>query len=389
MDANQLWVIVIIGIFVTVFLISVVKNYVNGDEERNKYIQLTEELKEEKNKFADEMVRERKEIESQKRLLSEEHEKFTHIEDLIAKKCEAYPQLAAIMADLLTVYYENSALHLEKKKHPAYTEARRIRELRKETSTILSEKKQLEYKLEYLKLLYPNIEDVFDSGYTAEYSLELETEDDTDRTRLFLSHEEFTALSTTERNQLALDRYIDGRKSNWQIGRDYEMYIGYLYEDLGYRVQYTGILKKLEDMGRDLIATNKEETLIIQCKNWSKENVIHEKHIFQLFGTIVLYNIEHPNKPATGVFITSTSLSETAEKIANELNIKVAFRNPGNFPRIKCNINRQTGEKIYHLPFDQQYDSTVIDKSSGEFYAFTVREAEDKGFRRAFKHFSS
>ena len=332
---------------------------------------------------------EKKELKKRAADLDKEQELLSNIDDIITKKCEGYPQLAAIMGDLLTVYYEKSALRLTAKTHPALKEAQRIRELRKETAAILSEKKQLEYKLDYLKRLYPNIEDVFDSGYTAEYSLELETEDDTDRTRLFLSHEEFTALSTTERNQLALDRYIDGRKSNWQIGRDYEMYIGYLYEDLGYRVQYTGILKKLEDMGRDLIATNKEETLIIQCKNWSKENVIHEKHIFQLFGTIVLYNIEHPNKPATGVFITSTSLSETAEKIANELNIKVAFRNPGNFPRIKCNINRQTGEKIYHLPFDQQYDSTVIDKSSGEFYAFTVREAEDKGFRRAFKHFSS
>lgn len=35
---------------------------------------------------------------------------------------------------------------------------------------------------------------------------------------------------------------------------------------------------------------------------------------------------------------------------------------------------------------DQQYDRTIITKSKGEFYAFTVKEAEDAGFRRAFKH---
>lgn len=53
------------------------------------------------------------------------------------------------------------------------------------------------------------------------------------------------------------------------------------------------------------------------------------------------------------------------------------------YPVIKCNIS-SNGEKIYHLPFDQQYDRTLI-KNNGEFYALTVKEAENKGFRRAFR----
>ena len=63
----------------------------------------------------------------------------------------------------------------------------------------------------------------------------------------------------------------------------------------------------------------------------------------------------------------------------------------GDYPCIKCNINRDTNgveTKIYHLPFDQQYDATMIDKS-GEFMATTVAEAENAGFRRAFKWFGS
>jgi hypothetical protein len=55
------------------------------------------------------------------------------------------------------------------------------------------------------------------------------------------------------------------------------------------------------------------------------------------------------------------------------------------YPCIKCNVAHLSGEKIYHLPFDQQYDSTVVDNQSGEFYAMTVAEAEGKGFRRAFR----
>jgi hypothetical protein len=50
------------------------------------------------------------------------------------------------------------------------------------------------------------------------------------------------------------------------------------------------------------------------------------------------------------------------------------------FPRIKCNINN--GNRIYHLPFDQQYDTTKIE-NIGEFYAISVKDAEAKGFRRA------
>ena len=53
------------------------------------------------------------------------------------------------------------------------------------------------------------------------------------------------------------------------------------------------------------------------------------------------------------------------------------------FPRIKCNINND-GEKIYHLPFDQQYDRVQI-INDGEMYATTVTEAEEAGFRRAYR----
>ena len=55
----------------------------------------------------------------------------------------------------------------------------------------------------------------------------------------------------------------------------------------------------------------------------------------------------------------------------------------GKYPMIKCNIS-SNGNKIYHLPFDQQYDKTLI-RNVGECYVSTVKEAEEKGFRRAFR----
>ena len=107
----------------------------------------------------------------------------------------------------------------------------------------------------------------------------------------------------------------------------------------------------------------------------------------QLFGTVTEYNITN-NCNATGVLITNTVLSNKAKDFAKRLGIGYVERKLlGEFPRIKCNLGIDENGKrtrIYHLPFDQQYDKTIIEKK-GEFMAFTVAEAEAQGFRRAWK----
>ena len=196
-------------------------------------------------------------------------------------------------------------------------------------------------------------------------------------------------------------------KSKWSLGRDYEMYIGYLYEQKGYSVEYKGIIDGFDDLGRDVIAKKDNEICIIQCKYWAQYKELHEKHIFQLFGTTMEYWIRnfgsHKNQNSfkeftkylnenrlRPIFVCSTSLSDKAKEMADVLNVKIVENYPiGNFPRIKCNTNYnefRAKTKIYHLPMDQQYDRTTITKSKGEFCAFTVKEAEDAGFRRAFRH---
>ena len=225
--------------------------------------------------------------------------------------------------------------------------------------------------------------------------------DESDPVLLFIPRAEYEILSEEVRNQKALDRYLASRKKPWQIGRDYERYIGYLYESKGYKVEYMGIEKGLEDLGRDLICTRKNEIEIVQCKYWASHKTIHEKHINQLYGTAVQYYIEHkkiidsqrnlvlfPELIHSGeikaTFITSTKLSPTAKLFADALGINVIQEKPlDKYPMIKCNI-ASNGEKIYHLPFDQQYDNTLV-INNGEFYAMTVKEAVNSGFRRAFR----
>lgn len=213
-----------------------------------------------------------------------------------------------------------------------------------------------------------------------------ESIDDIDPVRLFVSDEEYNAMSVTERNQRALDRYKQRHKSDWEIGRQYERQIGWEHEAAGWRVSYEGALKGLADFGRDLLARRDGECRVIQCKNWSALKVIREKHIFQLFGTTVLFRLAEglPKDAVTPMFYTTTQLSPEAEMVAKELAVEIRRAPLVDYPMVKCNVTA-SGERIYHLPFDQMYDRTVIGNMPGECYTATVKDAEELGFRRAYR----
>ena len=52
---------------------------------------------------------------------------------------------------------------------------------------------------------------------------------------------------------------------------------------------------------------------------------------------------------------------------------------------IKGNISLTTGEKIYHMPGDEFYDSTVINLRKGERWFCTEDEAIANGWRKSRK----
>lgn len=205
-----------------------------------------------------------------------------------------------------------------------------------------------------------------------------------DPAKKYMASSEWDNLPTQEKFQRALDRYWNRNKTKLEIGRLYERFIGYEYERDGWDVTFFGAIKGLEDLGRDLIVKKNRTVRIIQCKNWAADKTIHEKHIFQLFGTCILYELENHKKPK-GIFVTSCNLSDTAKKCASMLGIDIIENKKlTRFPSIKCNIGK-AGERIYHLPFDQQYDKIKIEKNKNEFYCETIQEAENAGFRRAFR----
>lgn len=325
------------------------------------------------------------------RLIHEKRE--MSLQKILEGHKKAFPYLASIMADYSTLDIKLLAEQLNWGHNIAREKkVASINNIRASANERIAEAKIATYQLNYLLTLYPALEDILD---TEEYN-ELDYSDkgylnDADPIKQYLSKEEWASLSEDEKNQRALDNYISSHsKSKWQIGRDYELYVGYLYEKKGFLVTYCGETQGLEDLGRDLICKKDGKTQIVQCKYWGKEKQIHEKHIFQLFATTVSYCIENHLSmyEVSPVFVTNIVLSEEAKRVASQLNVTYIENQPlGEFPRIKCNHGIDEyglPTKIYHLPMDQQYDRVLL-IHDGDMMVFTVKEAVAAGFRRAYK----
>jgi hypothetical protein len=409
---DYIWIPIIIGIFVIWGIVSwIIKTISNS----KKYLERKPEL----DNLENSIERHRIEVEMEREVLEIRVEKWNEkvkndkqeIQKIAKQKSMGFPWLAEAYADYFALKDGEIEKYLKHKKHPAPAAAENVKTIKNEKRELVKENKIISYKINYLEKLFPWLSELIAEDEDEEIPVRIEggikDDNNVDRVKNYLTQEEYKKLPSVEKNQLALDRYLKNRyKSKWAIGRDYEMYVGYLFEQKGYSVEYKGIIDGFEDLGRDIIATKSDVVCIVQCKRWAQYKTIHEKHIFQLFGTTMEYwvkNFRDNNKPKSfeefakfmnekklrPIFITSTSLSDKAREMANALGVVIKENKPlGKFPRIKCNINNdEFGQtKIYHLPMDQQYDRTIIGNRAGEFYAFTVKEAEDAGFRRAFRH---
>ena len=340
------------------------------------------------------IIKYRSTLDKQLQDIDSENKRLKGYEDdlnaLIAQRSKGFPLLGEVYAEYLDVQAKLMQGLLRNKKNPAPKAADVVKNVTKEKRELIKQLKVLEYRLKNYELIAP---------FLTEYEEEITTDDDSwllrdytedemeDEVIKFVTKEEYRHLSVSDRNQLALDRYWSrGRKSLWTIGKMYEHYVGYIYEKDNWDVEYFGIAQRYEDFGRDLIAKKGKICHIVQCKNWSKYKTIYENHIFQLFGTTFEYQKKNPSLTVLPVFYTSTKFSDAATEFAKRLGIEVHtdFKLE-KYPCIKCNIGGRDKAKIYHLPFDQQYDNTIIETKKGEFYCETVADAEKMGFRRAFR----
>ncbi|WP_314988935.1 restriction endonuclease [uncultured Campylobacter sp.] len=168
-----------------------------------------------------------------------------------------------------------------------------------------------------------------------------------------------------------------------EIGKRYERYIGYLYETNGYKVEYNGIKMGKKDDGIDIIATKRQELIIIQCKWYKEDSQIHSNTIRQLNDNLSERAADNPNKKVVArLYSAYDNLDEQARARLAKTQIEhVVLPYDNEYSKIKCNINDDNGEKIYHLPGVGMYDYIKINVNRGEFYVKTIEEAEKLGFR--------
>lgn len=305
---------------------------------------------------------------------------------------DTYPMnyLASCYADAVAKVFDGSIKYL-KKEHPyakkSIDEVKRLKSWSKENAKTY---KIQEYRYQLLLKTFPEAKEILeDDGNIIKGFYDSQKEDNSDQVANWLSKAEYNKLSETERNQKALDMYkTSRRRSKWQIGRDYELYCCYwLRKNKSLYVKHNGFLKQ-DDLGRDIIADDGMQHYVIQCKFWSKFKEVHENVVMQLYATTVEYtmSLEKQKKekfmtPPKALLIANIELSETAKRIAKVLNVEYIKLQMGEYPMIKCNVGNN-GSKIYHLPFDQQYDKVKILDFEKDM-TWTVEEAEKRGFRRA------
>ena len=310
------------------------------------------------------------------------------LQEITNDSSQSYPWLSKLFADYYFIQDQAFISQIRTNPNIKSTAAEVRKQLMHDNRDLRIQNKMYEYQLHFYETIFPWLEEFKELSPQDAYASQILVDDKSEyeTLRSWLSPEEYNSLSSSQKFQLALDRYQRRSKTKWEIGIEYERYIGYLCEQQGYHVTYTGATLGLEDMGRDLVLSNGNKRIVIQCKRWAQEKTIHEKHIFQLFGSCILLEQQHPGMSVSGVFVTTANLSETARACASRLNILIYENIPmQDYPVIKCNVSR-SGEKIYHLPFDQQYDRILIEPDKGEFYAGSVASAEVAGFRRALRH---
>lgn len=185
-------------------------------------------------------------------------------------------------------------------------------------------------------------------------------------------------------------------KTRWEIGRDYERYIGHLYEERGWRVAFDGATKGFHDMGRDLVARKGDTLHLVQCKRWARGKEIGETEVYKLFASMTQYTVSRgllaPGRDILetldrhrikAVLVTTATLSAQARAACEALGVEYREEIPlARYPMIKCNVGAD-GSRIYHRPRDEFYDRICIEPEKGERYVWSARDAEAAGFRRA------
>lgn len=200
---------------------------------------------------------------------------------------------------------------------------------------------------------------------------------------LFLIYK-FKKINKKSSSADSLNNKQKNELSTSDIGKLYERYIGYLFESIGCEVEYHGAKNTFNDLGRDLIIKDNDITFIVQTKYWAKHKIISEKHIFQLYGSLIHFRrtSNYNDTFIKAVFYTTANYSENAKEVAKVLGVELRTKkHDKSYPKTKCHVTKNN-YRIYLFPDDQSYDQIKMKIKNGDMYVATESEALARGFRR-------
>ena len=159
---------------------------------------------------------------------------------IIDQRKSQFPWLASAIADFYALISERDAKYLENKSHPATRSAEVVREYGKKQRDAIRESRLMRYRVECYGKIFPWISDyVGDDVPDAAVDVSgVEHDQEDDVAKYWLSKADYERLPTVEKYQKALDNWKRRKRSNWEIGRDYERNVGYVYETQGYEIYW-------------------------------------------------------------------------------------------------------------------------------------------------------
>jgi nitrogen fixation/metabolism regulation signal transduction histidine kinase len=223
----------LIGIIFVLFVASGIHGWFSEksrslrEDEYNR--KLRQELLNQAQNFESEMVKLNQQLEKRKELVAGLRREFD------TGYVKGRKWLAAFIAEADRALDDSISLNLRNKSHPAPKASDEVSAARAERRAYKERVKFLEYQLksyeEYFPFLVDYKELILDEAVSfSSTANNLESLGDIDPVLLFVPKAEYDHLASTERNQLALDRYLSKTLSPVAVGRLYERYLGYLHE---------------------------------------------------------------------------------------------------------------------------------------------------------------
>ena len=141
------------------------------------------------------------------------------------------------------------------------------------------------------------------------------------------------------------------KQTNINVGKLYECYIGSIYEQYNWTVEYNGINKGVHDKGIDLICRKDDKTVVVQCKCY-KTSYVLVKDIYQFYGAFRHYAIKHPQERVSATFWTSQNeYRKICEAFKAAVDLGIRFYSGRKMP---VDFTSPIVDRVLYLPFDKE-----------------------------------